>query len=92
MCRDDDELEEFVKNRRPGRPALPKHLALQQRIEKEKEEFRTGFLVPDMTDFVNVATLKRWDGTTGGLAQIEFTRVTRDPVPTRAAEDEVMEL
>lgn len=83
VARDEEELSECIKARRPGRPAHPKQLKLQQQIEKDREEFRTGFLVPDMQDFANVERLKRWDGTTGGLAQVNFTRVTRDPLPKK---------
>jgi translation machinery-associated protein 16 len=80
-----------VKARRPGRPAHPKQVKLQQQIEKEREEFRTGFLVPNMGDWENVEKLKRWDGTTGGLAQIKFTRVTREPLPKKDDEDAMEE-
>lgn len=94
MHRDDHELERFEKERRPGRPPTAKHLALKNRIEREMEEFKTGYKVPDLTKMENVEALKRWDGTNGSLAQVSFTWVARDPVPEaeeKAEKDEKME-
>ncbi|KAL7274914.1 translation machinery-associated protein 16 [Rhizina undulata] len=76
--RDDEELAEFQSKRRPGRPATNKEDLLKMKIDKEIEEFRTGYYVPDLQDWANVERLKRWDGSVGGLAQITFTRITRD--------------
>jgi translation machinery-associated protein 16 len=76
--RDDHELERYEAERRPGRPPVAKHLELKNRIEKEVEEFRTGFYVPDLQDFDNIMNLQRWDGKTGSLAQVKFTRVPQE--------------
>lgn len=41
--RDDEELEKLMEKRRPGRPASSQQDALQQRIDKEKREYKSGF-------------------------------------------------
>ncbi|KAF8252835.1 hypothetical protein K440DRAFT_594429 [Wilcoxina mikolae CBS 423.85] len=76
--RDDHELERYEQERRPGRPPLPKHMDLKNRVEREMEEFVTGFHIPDLQDWQNIENLQRWDGTIGSLAQVRFTRVTKE--------------
>ena len=89
MHRDDGELERYERERRPGRPPAPKHTALKNRVEKEIEEFRTGFYMPDLQDWENIENLQHWDGKTGSLALVEFTRVAKDDPP---APEDRMEL
>ncbi|TGZ81205.1 hypothetical protein EX30DRAFT_340847 [Ascodesmis nigricans] len=89
--RNDPELERFESERRPGRPPTTKHLALKNRIEKELDEFRTGYKVPDLTTMENVKALQQWDGTEGSLAQITFIHVAKDPVPATVEADSKME-
>ena len=84
--REDSGLERFEQERRPGRPPLPKYLELKNKVEKEREEFRTGFYMPDLQDMNNIVNLQRWDGTTGSLAQVKFTRVSKEPL---AVEDKM---
>lgn len=43
LKRDDDVLEKMKSERRPGRPASTKQDQLQQRIDKEWAEYKTGF-------------------------------------------------
>ncbi|KAA8908106.1 translation machinery-associated protein 16 [Sphaerosporella brunnea] len=81
--RDDEELARFEAERRPGRPPVAKHLELKNKVEKELDEFRTGFYMPDLQDYENILNLQRWDGKLGSLAQVKFTRVSQEdpPVP-----------
>lgn len=43
ISRDDDTLEKLKEKRRPGRPASSQQDALQQRIDRENSEFKSGF-------------------------------------------------
>ncbi|PUU73800.1 translation machinery-associated protein 16 [Tuber borchii] len=76
--RNDEELCELQKARRPGRPPSAKEDSLKQSIAREMEEFRTGFYVPDLQDWANIEWLQRWDGSVGALAQIRFKRIARE--------------
>ncbi|KAI5842385.1 translation machinery-associated protein 16 [Morchella snyderi] len=76
--RDDEELFEMHSERRPGRPTSTKEDLLKQRIDREIEEFRTGFYIPDLQDSENIERLRRWDGTVGSLAQVRFTRISKE--------------
>ncbi|KAI5841287.1 translation machinery-associated protein 16 [Tricharina praecox] len=81
VSREETELERYELERRAGRPPLPKYLELKNKVEREREEFRTGYLMPDLQDMVNIVNLQRWDGTTGSLAQVKFTRVSKEDPP-----------
>lgn len=43
IARDNEELEQLKAKRRPGRPASSQQDALQTKINKEKQEYRSGF-------------------------------------------------
>ena len=79
--RNDHELNRYEQERRPGRPRIPKHVELINRVERELEEFATGFRIPDLQDWENIENLKRWDGNVGSLAQVRFTRVVKEDLP-----------
>lgn len=36
-------------------------------------------------DWENLERLQKWDGSVGGLAQVKFMRVTKDPLPKKDA-------
>ncbi|KAG0130119.1 translation machinery-associated protein 16 [Tuber indicum] len=76
--RNDGELSELQKARRPGRSPSTKEDLLKQNVAREIEEFRTGFYVPDLQDWANIEWLQRWDGSVGALAQIRFRRIARE--------------
>ncbi|KAF8461139.1 translation machinery-associated protein 16 [Kalaharituber pfeilii] len=76
--RDDEERERLLKERRPGRPPSSKEDQLKMRFEKEDDEFRTGFWMPDLSDPDNVQKFVAWDGTHGSLPLVKFTRITND--------------
>ncbi|KAI5794655.1 translation machinery-associated protein 16 [Pyronema domesticum] len=84
--RNKPELERFESERRPGRPRIPKHQELINAVEAEKNEYVTGFYMPDLQDFDNIISLQRWDGNLGSLAQVKFTRVPKDDPPVPVAD------
>lgn len=87
--RDDEELVRYEAGRRPGRAAIPKHADLKNRVEKEREEFRTGFLIPDVYDLDNIVNLQLWDGTVGSLAQVNFIHVSKEDTAEEVVEDKM---
>lgn len=76
--RDNEELEELKKNRRSNRPPSNRQLLLQQKYEREMEEFKKGFLCPDLTDKHNVTLLRNWNGSFGGLNAFKTIRVNSE--------------
>lgn len=64
--------------RRPGRPPTMKQVQLKQKMDDELMEYGTGYYVPDLRDWGNIESLKRWDGTEGSLSQVKFTRTARE--------------
>ncbi|KAL0637793.1 translation machinery-associated protein 16 [Maublancomyces gigas] len=90
--RDDAELSRMQSERRAGRPASPKEDLLKQRINRELEEFRTGFYVPDLQSWENMEWLQRWDGSVGALAQVKFVRISKDESPVEIESPVEMEL
>jgi translation machinery-associated protein 16 len=78
ISRDQEEVDNLQKERRPGRPASSRQDQLTIKIEKEQKEFKTGFLVPDLSDLKTVERLKLWNGDQGGLNVLKFVRVAED--------------
>lgn len=81
MHRSDDELSRMRAERRPGRPTSAKGDILKQRVTRELEEYRTGFYIPNLQSSENIERLQRWDGSVGSLAQVKFTRISKDSPP-----------
>lgn len=85
--RNDEELAQAERERRPGRPLSSKQ---QLQIEKRKHDqhvFETGFNLPDISDKQTVERLRGWNGTSGSLSSWKFTMVTSKP----SSEDTMME-
>lgn len=78
IARDDEEIEELVEARRPGRPASTRLQQLQQRRAHEEHVFDTGFEVPDLAVKENVERLRAWNGTSGGVGVINMVFVARE--------------
>lgn len=79
ITRNDEELAEIEKNRRPGRPLSSKQ---QLQLEKRKHDehvFETGFNIPDISDKLTVERLRSWNGTSGSQSSWKFTMVTSKP-------------
>lgn len=89
--RDRDELEKLKSERRPGRPASSRQDTLQRRMDLERNEFKTGYNLPDLTDKENVERLLKWDGGIGGIIQVNMIRVTEKPTETTSKTDTEMQ-
>lgn len=79
VCRNDEELAQTEKDRRPGRPLSSKQ---QLQIEKRKHDehvFETGFRIPDISDKLTVDRLRGWNGTSGSVSSWKFTMITKAP-------------
>lgn len=75
LARDSDELAKLKAARRPGRPASSRQDLLQIKTDKERQEYKEGFTVPDITDSATVEGLKAWNGTQGGINVLKFVRI-----------------
>lgn len=73
--RDDEELNELVKKRRSNRPPSTRQVQLEQKKATEMEEFKKGFVCPDLTDIENVKFLRRWNQTFGSMSTLNLIRV-----------------
>lgn len=72
--RNDAELEELRAERRKGRPPSKREELLQERIQAEEREFRSGFYMPDVTDEDSRRQLQEWNGEWSSLSTIKFIR------------------
>lgn len=71
------EIEKLQSERRPGRPSSSRQDKLQLKIDSEQSEYKSGFLVPDLTDESCVEALTNWKGDLGGLNAIKTTMVAK---------------
>ncbi|KKF96818.1 Translation machinery-associated protein 16 [Ceratocystis platani] len=71
----DEELEEVKKTRRAGRPPSTKEHQLQVKKQEYEEEFKLGFLVPDLTAEKNIIMLATWSGNWAHLSHVAWVRV-----------------
>ena len=77
IARSQPELTAIKSERRPGRPASKAEDRLQQRIDDEERELKSGFWVPDLRDEVTRDRLERWSGQWAGLNTLVFVRVVK---------------
>lgn len=78
ISRNDEELAQIEKDRRPGRPLSSKQ---QLQLEKRKHDehvFETGFRIPDVSDKLTVERLRGWNGTSGSLSSWKYIMITKD--------------
>ncbi|KAJ9603862.1 translation machinery-associated protein 16 [Cladophialophora chaetospira] len=75
--REDDELAEAKKQRRPGRPPTKTEERISQRKDAEDRESRGGFWVPELRDEESRLKVERWTGDWGGLNTLSFVRVVK---------------
>ncbi|KAG8893606.1 hypothetical protein FRB99_001853, partial [Tulasnella sp. 403] len=61
LHRHDKQLAEEQARRRKGEPRSAKEDKILAQIEMEKEEYRTGLEIPDLTDPLTVEVLRKWD-------------------------------
>lgn len=78
ISRNDEELAQIEKDRRPGRPLSSKQ---QLQLEKRKHDehvFETGFRIPDVSDKLTVERLRGWNGTSGSLSSWKYIMITKE--------------
>lgn len=76
--RDDPELEQFKKKQRSNRPTPNRQLLLEQKKKLEMEEFKKGFLCPDLADEQSVVFLRNWNGTFGAMSTFKMIRINNE--------------
>lgn len=78
LSRFDEELETLRAQRRPGRPASKRQDLLEMQLERDQNEYKSGFKVPDLSDPSNVEHLIKWNGTIGGVTNIKFHHIAQE--------------
>lgn len=76
LTRHDDELNELRSERRPGRPPHKREIELKEVIAKEKQEYKDGFEIPDLTSTTNVKLLREWQGDPQALPLFRMVRIS----------------
>jgi translation machinery-associated protein 16 len=79
LTRHDTELEQERALRRKGRPKSAKEVRLEETQLREREEYRTGMEVPDLTHPPTVEVFRRWDQKEVAFVQLlRFIRISSD--------------
>jgi len=78
ITRDQAEIDQLQAERRPGRPASSRQDLLTQTQDTERNEYASGFWMPDFQDEVNLSTLRDWSGDWGAMNQLKYSRVAKD--------------
>lgn len=76
--RNDEELEEMEKERRPGRPMTNKHQIMLEKRKYDHHIFETGFRIPDLRDLETANRMRNWNGTSGSVSAWKWALVTKD--------------
>lgn len=73
------EIEELERQRRPGRPRPAKLDSLLHQREKDEQEYKDGFEIPNLLSPATVRAVLSWEGSLGGLSSIkDWIRVAKD--------------
>lgn len=80
ISRYDEELATLKSERRPGRPASTRQALLEQAVEKERQEFESGFWLPDCQDESTLMKLDGWKGQWLELGVMRFVRIDKEGV------------
>ncbi|KAF9430284.1 hypothetical protein BGZ94_007553 [Podila epigama] len=80
LARFNEEYESLIALHRPGkvRPKAAREDLLLALMNKERQEYETGFEIPDFSSPKNVKVLRAWDGDLNSLNRIRLLRL-RDP-------------
>ncbi|KAG0273748.1 hypothetical protein BGZ95_010464 [Linnemannia exigua] len=80
LARYNEEYESLVALHRPGkvRPKAAREDMLAAFIAKERQEYASGFEIPDFSSPKNVVILREWDGDLNSLNRIKMVRLN-DP-------------
>ncbi|KAM5351763.1 hypothetical protein ACJ41O_004486 [Fusarium nematophilum] len=71
----DEEYDAVKKTRRPGRPASAKEDLLKVKISTLEDEYKGGFVLPDLLSSDNVNALHLWEGSWSYLTQLKWVKV-----------------
>ncbi|KAM0251343.1 hypothetical protein ACHAP5_001652 [Fusarium lateritium] len=74
----DEEYSAAKKSRRPGRPASVKEDLLKAKIDILEEEYKGGFVMPDLLENSNVNALHLWEGSWSYLTQLKWCKVNSE--------------
>ncbi|KAM0338533.1 hypothetical protein ACHAPU_011293 [Fusarium lateritium] len=74
----DEEFNAIKKTRRPGRPASVKEDLLKAKIATLEEEYKGGFVMPDLLDNSNVNALHLWEGSWSYLTALKWIKVNSE--------------
>lgn len=74
--RNDEEILQMEKDRRPGRPMSNRHHIMIEKRNYDLHLFETGWRVPDLRDEETCRHVKNWNGTSGSVSAWKFFRVT----------------
>ncbi|RMZ85450.1 hypothetical protein DV737_g838, partial [Chaetothyriales sp. CBS 132003] len=78
IAREDDELAEIQREKRPGRPPSKAEERILDKKDAETREYKGGFWVPDLRDEEGRGSLERWAGEWSGLNSLTFVRIVKD--------------
>ncbi|KAF5001913.1 hypothetical protein FDECE_10817 [Fusarium decemcellulare] len=74
----DEEYQAVKKTRRSGRPASAKEDLLKIKISTLEDEYKGGFVLPDLLDSVNVNALHLWEGSWSYLTQLKWVKINSE--------------
>ncbi|KAF4970291.1 hypothetical protein FZEAL_10076 [Fusarium zealandicum] len=74
----DEEYDTAKKARRPGRPASAKEDLLKAKMTTLEDEYKGGFILPDLLDSSNINALHLWEGSWSYLTQLKWAKVSSD--------------
>ncbi|KAK5995619.1 Translation machinery-associated protein 16 [Cladobotryum mycophilum] len=72
----DEEYDEVKKTRRSGRPPSVREDLLKLKIAALEDEYKQGFLLPDITSEDSIRLLNGWEGEWSYLATIPWIKVS----------------
>lgn len=83
---DISQAEEQQKLRK--QPVHPRINLLRAQVQSERQQYETGFEVPDLTIAKNVKALCQWEGDWNCISTIKLTKVTRPAEIVEMVEDQ----
>ncbi|OZJ06140.1 hypothetical protein BZG36_01018 [Bifiguratus adelaidae] len=93
ISRNDAELEELKTTHRKGqRPKAAREDVLAALIAKERDEYKKGMEIPDITKPKNVTLLRQWNGDRNSMSRIQTIRLSNpNDIANMVAEIQEME-
>ena len=75
LGRNDEELQQLQRERRSGRAKSTRQSLLEQQRATERQEYESGFWLPDLSDEETLLKLDKWPGDWSGLGILKFMRL-----------------